>query len=157
MRSVGSNLSETYEAEPESVGRARAAIAKFAADAGATRGQIDDIRLATSEAVTNSVLHAYRGCTGSIQLTAAIVSDELWVLIADDGCGMQPRSDGPGLGLGLGLISQVSDDLAIAPRSSGGTELRMRFPLEHSERSRRTCATPRGARDHQSSPTSSRR
>jgi anti-sigma regulatory factor (Ser/Thr protein kinase) len=129
MQSVGHSLSQTYPAEPVSVGRARAALAEFAAAAGATRLQIDDVRLATSEAVTNAVLHAYRGQPGSIYVNAVAASGELWILIADDGCGLEPRSDRPGLGLGLGLISQVSDDLAIAPRAGGGTELRMSFKL----------------------------
>ena len=156
MRSVGASVSETFEAQPESVGRARAAVAQFAADAGATRREIDDIRLATSEAVTNSVLHAYRGRPGAIQLTAAVVSDELWVLVADHGCGMQPRDNGPGLGLGLGLISQISEDLAIVPRSSGGTEVRMRFPLERVERMARPRSPSRGVRNHSASARSRR-
>ena len=49
------------------------------------------------------------------------------MLIADDGCGLEPRDRPPGLGLGLGLIAQLSDHLAIAPRANGGTEVRMRF------------------------------
>jgi anti-sigma regulatory factor (Ser/Thr protein kinase) len=129
MQSVDHSLSETYPAEPPSVVKARAALSQFAAAAGATRRQINDVRLATSEAVTNSVLHAYRGQPGSIYVTAAAACGELWILVADDGCGLEPRSDRPGLGLGLGLISQVSDDLEIAPRASGGTELRMSFRL----------------------------
>src|ERR1700684_3185523 len=133
MQSGARSLSETSSAQPESVARARAAVARFAAEAGASRRQIDDIRLATSEAVNNSVVHAYRDQPGPVYLTAAIVADELWVLIADDGFGLQPRSDRPGLGLGLGLIAQVSDDLAIVPRAGGGTELRMRFMVARSE------------------------
>ena len=87
------------------------------------------MRLVASEAMTNSVLHAYRGEAGSIYLNAAVVSGELWVLIADDGGGLKPRADRPGLGLGLGLMSQVSDDFTIASRASGGTEVRIRFSL----------------------------
>jgi anti-sigma regulatory factor (Ser/Thr protein kinase) len=129
MQSVEKSLSQTYPAEPPSVGKARAVVSDFAAAAGATSRQVQDVRLATSEAVTNSVLHAYRGQPGSIYVTAISASDELWILIADDGCGLEPRSDRPGLGLGLGLISQVTDDLAIAPRATGGTEVRMSFKL----------------------------
>ena len=73
------------------------------------------------------------------------MSDGLWVLIADDGCGMEPRADRPGLGLGLGLISQVSDELAIVPRASGGTEVRMRFKIGDAE-DERERAPARGRR-----------
>jgi anti-sigma regulatory factor (Ser/Thr protein kinase) len=134
MRSAVDNLCESYPANPESVGQARHRLADFAAAAGATERQVEAVRLASSEALTNAVLHAYRGQAGSIQTTAALVSNELWVLIADEGIGLEPRADRPGLGLGLGLIAQLSDSLAISPRASGGTEVRMRFNLVGAER-----------------------
>jgi stage II sporulation protein AB (anti-sigma F factor) len=129
MQSVTQGLSVTYAAKPSSVVAARTALAEFAAAAGASDAQVDDVRLAASEAVTNAVLHAYRGGPGQIQVTAALAGRELWILVADEGSGMRPRTDRPGLGFGLGLISQVCDDMAIVPRSSGGTEVRILFSL----------------------------
>jgi stage II sporulation protein AB (anti-sigma F factor) len=130
MQSATDSLSVTYEAEPTSVAEARTAVAEFATAAGANATQIDAMRLAVSEAVTNAVLHAYRGGPGLIQLTAALAGPELWILVADEGGGMQPEADRPGLGLGLGLISQVCDDMSIVPRSTGGIEVRILFKLE---------------------------
>jgi serine/threonine-protein kinase RsbW len=129
MQSVTHCFSVTYEARPESVGEARAALAEFAQQAGATPEQVDGVRLAASEAVTNAVVHAYRGAPGAVQVTAALAGRELWILVADDGGGMQPRAERPGLGLGLGLISQVCDDMAIVSRSAGGVEVRILFKL----------------------------
>lgn len=129
MQSVARNLNETYAATPEAVSEARTRLAEFAASAGAGAEQVDAVRLASSEAMTNSVLHAYRGAPGTIYVNAAVVSGELWILISDDGCGLAPRADRPGMGLGLGLISQVSDDFAIVSRAQGGTEVRIRFNL----------------------------
>jgi anti-sigma regulatory factor (Ser/Thr protein kinase) len=129
MDSVVGNLNETYEASPRSVADGRAKLANFAANAGATPRQIDAVRLAASEAMTNSVLHAYRGGPGLIHVNAAVTSGELWILISDDGCGLKPRTDRAGLGLGLGLISEVSDDFAIVSRATGGTDVRIRFNL----------------------------
>ena len=133
MRSVARNLNETYEASPRSVAEGRSKLADFAAEVGATPSQIDAVRLAASEALTNSVLHAYRGRPGLIYVNAAVASEELWILISDDGCGLKPRADRPGLGLGLGLISEVSDDFAILSRATGGTEVRIRFNLVTAE------------------------
>ena len=130
MRSVARTLNETYDATPESVAKARAALSAFAAAAGADREQVESVRLAVSEAMTNAVVHAYRGGPGEITVTCSIVSDELWIVICDDGCGLEPRADRPGLGLGLGLISQLSDDFAIVSRATGGTEVRIRFTLD---------------------------
>lgn len=130
MQSVAINLNETYEATPQAVAEARSQLADFARRAGATPEQTDSVRLAGSEAMTNAVLHAYRGEPGSIHVNAAVVTGQLWILVSDDGCGLEPRADKPGLGLGLGLISQVSDDFAIVSRASGGTEVRIRFNLD---------------------------
>src|ERR1700748_862510 len=133
MRSVARNLNETYEASPRSVAEGRSKLAEFAAKVGATPSQIDSVRLAASEALANSVLHAYRGGPGLIYANAAVASGELWILISDAGCGLKPRADRPGLGLGLGLISQVSDDFAVVSRATGGTEVRIRFNLVSAE------------------------
>jgi anti-sigma regulatory factor (Ser/Thr protein kinase) len=136
MRSAGDSLSLTltFKAQPKSVPAARRALSDFAKAAGAPEDLTEAVRLASSEALTNAVLHAYRIESGSVYLTAAVVNQELWVLIADDGCGLEPQPDRPGLGLGLGLISQVTDELAIVPRATGGTEVRMRFDLVSTKR-----------------------
>lgn len=126
---VEQTLSYSYPAVADSVPRAREALSKFAQSAGVSGDQLDAIRLAVSEAATNAVVHAYEGDAGQIQVDAGLASGDLWVLVADDGYGMRPRIDSPGLGVGLSLISQVCDEVTIAKRSSGGTEVRMRFGL----------------------------
>src|SRR5690242_16527813 len=87
----GQTLSHTYPAVADSVTRAREALSSFARSAGASGDQLDSIRLAVSEAATNVVVHAYDDVPGKIQLDAGLTSDELWVLIADDGGGMRPQ------------------------------------------------------------------
>ncbi|HEY4812238.1 MAG TPA: ATP-binding protein [Solirubrobacteraceae bacterium] len=123
-------LSESRLADPASVGWARKAVAELAAAAGLHGERLEDVRLAVSEAVTNSVAYAYEGDPGDVHVIAAVVSRELWVVIADDGIGMRRRpSEIRGLGLGLGLMARVSDALTILTRSSGGVEVQMRFQL----------------------------
>ncbi len=127
--SVVKSLTESYPAVARSVALARDALAAFAAEVGATREQVDSVRLASSEALTNVVVHAYAEGPGTIYVTAALVSDDLWVLIGDDGGGLRVRSERRGLGVGLMLIARASDYFAVVKRSSGGTEVRMRFGL----------------------------
>ena len=137
--SRGEALSESYPAVPETVPLARRALAAVAAAAGAAGERLDEIRLAVSEALTNAVVHAYRdGETGHLHVTAAVASGELWVLIGDDGRGLHAWNDSQGLGIGLSLISGLSDDFAIVTRGSGGTEVQMRFDL------RKPVSRPRG-------------
>lgn len=105
-------------------------MTEFAEAVGARGERLDAIRLAASEAITNAVLHAYRqGAPGSIQINASHVEGEVWLLIADSGSGLRPRAGSPGLGLGLALIAQLVDDFQIHSRSSGGTELQLRFNM----------------------------
>ncbi len=145
MQSVTQSVGVSYDAQPGSVAAARRALSDFAVEVGASAVQVDGVALTVSEAVTNAVLHAYRGVLGQIHVTAALAGSELWILIADDGGGMRPEADRPGLGLGLGLISQVSDDMAIAPRSSGGTEVRILFKLTVAAEPHRAPVAPAAA------------
>jgi anti-sigma regulatory factor (Ser/Thr protein kinase) len=124
------SLETAYPAAPDSVPRARKALSDFAAAAGVTGEQLEGVRLAVSEAVSNAVLHAYDGEEGRIGVTAAVVPGELWILITDSGSGLRAeRSQNRGLGLGLGWMAQFSDGLTLVTRSSGGLEVRLRFDL----------------------------
>ena len=89
----------------------------------------DGGHLAVTEAITNVVRHAYPEGTGAFHITAAVTGREFWVLVADDGCGYQTASTRPGLGWGLTLIARLSEEYVITERASGGTEVRMRFPI----------------------------
>ena len=140
MGELVESLNESYPATVGSLAAGRRAVIALAASAGATEEQLDDVRLAVSEAMTNVLQHAYPGTPGAIHLTAALAGDELWLLVADDGAGLRPNGQSPGLGLGLALIAQATDGLTIVTRAGGGTELRMRFRL----------APPRGSGGDQS-------
>lgn len=123
------DLEQTYAAVADSVGVARRALTHFAAQAGASSEQIEAVRLAASEALTNAVKHAYPEQPGSIHVSAAVACGELWVEIADDGCGFRPHPPRDGLGLGLTVIASLCDELQIVERPSGGTQLWLWFKL----------------------------
>jgi anti-sigma regulatory factor (Ser/Thr protein kinase) len=123
------SLRETYPAVDSSVVDARRALAEFAAAAGASEEQVDAVRAAASEALTNVVLHAYPARLGHVHVIARLAGGELWVLIADNGCGLHTGRESGGLGLGLALIARMTDGFSVVERSSGGTEMRMRFCL----------------------------
>lgn len=125
-----SYVRESWPASAEMVPEARRAITEFAVAAGVSDQQLEAIRLTTSEALTNVVLHAYPAWLGHVHLTVKVAGGELWVLIADSGCGVHAGPDNHRLGLGLALISQLTDGFSIVERSSGGTELRLRYLLD---------------------------
>jgi len=129
-------LDACYPANPPQVAAIRRAVSDFALRSGAGRTTLIRIELAVSEAATNVVLHAYRppGRAGDIHVTAALVDGALEVRVRDDGGGMAPRSDSPGMGLGLGLMAGESDRFAIHDADGGGTEVILRFQLAASAR-----------------------
>jgi PAS domain S-box-containing protein len=115
-------------AEPSAVGRIRSALRDFAASVGAPAALLGDLALAVSEAATNAIMHAYVDRdAGRIRLVARAGVDELVVNVMDDGRGMQPRPDSPGMGIGLPTIGQLASGLDIRDRPGGGTDVRMTF------------------------------
>jgi serine/threonine-protein kinase RsbW/stage II sporulation protein AB (anti-sigma F factor) len=96
------------------------------------RAVLSDIALAITEATTNVVLHAYRDreIPGTVSIKAEAYDDYLCLYVLDEGSGLAPRVDSPGLGLGLGLIAQVADSADVRTPETGGTEVVMRFNLQ---------------------------
>jgi anti-sigma regulatory factor (Ser/Thr protein kinase) len=108
----------------------RHAVADYARSVGIDGDQLDGVRLAVSEALSNVVLHAYgESDPGYIHLTARVVGDEFWVFVADDGRGHNSAPVHPGLGWGLAFITDAADEFALAARADGGSEARMVFRL----------------------------
>jgi serine/threonine-protein kinase RsbW/stage II sporulation protein AB (anti-sigma F factor) len=116
-------------AVPSSVTALRGDVAAFVSAAGIGEPLLTSVKLAVSEAVTNAVMHAYVGAEqpGEVRLDARVLDERVLVTVADDGCGMVPRLDSPGLGVGLPFIAHTTDTLDIEAGDRGGTRLRMSF------------------------------
>jgi anti-sigma regulatory factor (Ser/Thr protein kinase) len=117
-------------AVPASVQRVRDAVRALAS--GRVSG-LGDVDLAVTEAATNVVVHAYRDRAGGdvpgvLHLAVRLEDGFLHVSVADDGVGLSPRQDSPGLGFGLGIIARFADELEIE-QISPGTRVIMRFKL----------------------------
>jgi anti-sigma regulatory factor (Ser/Thr protein kinase) len=76
-------------------------------------------------------MHAYVDADepGDVHVASCLGDDRVYVIVSDDGMGMTPRLDSPGLGVGLPFIADTADTLDIASGDRGGTELRMSFHL----------------------------
>lgn len=122
---MNARSSERFEFELElpsdapSVAEARGRAADLAERVGAP---VADVKLAVSEAVGNAVLHAFRGRDpGTIAISARLDRDRLLISVTDDGTGMRPNLDSPGLGLGLSLITKLAADVRFDSDQSGTT------------------------------------
>jgi serine/threonine-protein kinase RsbW len=94
---------------------------------------IADVKLAVTEACTNVVVHAYPDSDGPMEIAAAIRDGRLAVAVRDEGRGMLPRADSPGLGLGLPLIATLAETLELGRGDDDKTEVRMTFRLDLDE------------------------
>ena len=120
-----------YPARADAVPIARTAALDCVQELGVGKVVAQAVALAVTEACGNVVVHAYRDRSepGSMTVSVEKPDDFLCVTVTDNGVGIAPRPDSPGLGMGLPLISHVSDSLELRSRREGGAEIRMRFEL----------------------------
>jgi serine/threonine-protein kinase RsbW/stage II sporulation protein AB (anti-sigma F factor) len=115
-------------AEAATVATIRGGVREFARSHGAAKPLLIDLALAVTEAVTNSVVHAFVGREpGTVRTSIRAGTGELIVTVVDDGRGMQPRADSPGLGLGLPTIASLTTSMDMHAPPGGGTAVTMTF------------------------------
>jgi len=123
----------TLPAEPASVSAARRRVAAYADEHCVPEPPLENLKLAVTEAITNCVVHAFRSSDQPGTFTVRVHVEpchSVTVSVADDGEGMGPRVDSPGLGLGLGLISALATSTELrTPATGHGTEVCMCFAL----------------------------
>jgi serine/threonine-protein kinase RsbW len=127
---TASDLELTLPARPENVAVARHAIGGFADVLEVPDQTLADVKLAVTEACTNVVVHAYPDGEGPMGLRASVNDGVLRVVVVDQGRGILPRADSPGLGLGLPLIATLAESLELGTGTSEETEVRMTFRLD---------------------------
>jgi len=128
------DLALKLPARAENVAIVRHALGGLAEVLDVGEQPLADIKLAVTEACTNVVIHAYDGDElGALEVAAFVDDRLLTVAIRDDGRGILPRPDSPGLGLGLPLIATLAQTLELGSDATDHTEVRMTFRLDDSE------------------------
>jgi anti-sigma regulatory factor (Ser/Thr protein kinase) len=121
-------LTFRFPARAEHIGEARRAVVEYVRRHAVADPA--DVGLAVSEVVTNAIIHAYvdAPAPGEIELVARRTEDAgLEVSVCDEGRGMTPRVDSPGLGVGLSVVGSVAKQVEIEARPAGGTRVLMVF------------------------------
>ena len=91
-----------------------------------------DLKLALTEACSNSVRHAYGDSQGAVEIVYELHDDRLAIEVVDDGTGFGAgNADEPGDelaegGLGIAIIRAIADEFELGPRN-GGRGSRLRF------------------------------
>lgn len=131
MSDEGRAVRLTIPARPEYITLGRLALTAIAGVRPLSDETLHDLKLALTEACTNSVKHAYGDGSGSVDIVYELLADRLAVEVGDAGSGFDPRhgrEDGEVEleegGLGIEIIRAVTDEVEISDREGGGSRLR---------------------------------
>lgn len=122
----------TIPARPEYITLSRLALTGLSRVRPLGEETLADLKLAITEACSNSVRHAYPDGDGTVEIAFELSESSLSVEVADSGEGFEPSdhsapSAGDDLtegGLGIAIIRSIADELEIGARDGGGSRLR---------------------------------
>ena len=117
---------------PENESFARSTIAAFCLFADPTTEEVNDVRTAVSEAVTNSIVHGYAEKSGDVMLDAEIKKNVLTIRVIDYGVGIvdvenamkdfvTTKPEEERSGLGFTIMRTFMDDIQVESKPGVGT------------------------------------
>lgn len=131
----------TIDAKTKNESFARTCVAAFCIEANPSLSELNDVKTAVSEAVTNSIVHGYDGKEGKITISAGIVGCELFISILDNGKGIEnieeakkpfftSKPEQERSGMGFTVMETFMDTLLVKPNEDGGglvVQMKKRF------------------------------
>jgi serine/threonine-protein kinase RsbW len=122
----------TIPARAEYVSLCRLALTGLSRVRALSEETLADLKLAITEACSNSVRHAYPGGEGIVEITYALASDRIVIEVSDNGEGFDlvhgTAADADELtegGLGIAIIRSIADEFELGVREDGrGSRLR---------------------------------
>ena len=125
-----------FASRSENEALARVIVSAFIARLDPTLEELDDVRTAVSEAVTNAIIHGYGHTDGIVYLTAELIDQTLTLTVEDHGVGiadltqaMQPlytsKPDEERSGMGFTMMQTFMDDLSVSSAPGEGTKVVM--------------------------------
>ena len=82
------HMTVTFDAISENEAFARMVVSAFMVGANPTVGEVDDVKTAVSEAVTNAVIHGYDKKTGNVMMRCSMKENLLTICVQDFGKGI---------------------------------------------------------------------
>ena len=127
----------------ENVALSRIAIAALASQLDLTLNDLEEIKVATSEAVSNAIIHGYQNDANRIvKMTGILYDDLIEIAVSDDGIGitdvkeaMQPAfsTDPDRMGLGFVFMQSFMDEVLVESEIDHGTTVTLRKRISGSE------------------------
>ena len=117
----------------ENVSLARITIAAFVSQLNLTLNDLEEIKVAVSEAVSNSIIHGYQNETDKfITIIGTLYTDKVEIEVADNGIGipnikiaMEPTfsTDPERMGLGFVFMQSFMDEVRVESKVDHGTKV----------------------------------
>lgn len=137
MKSMKNHMKVEFDSYSGNESFARVTVASFLCCLNPTVEELEDIKTAVSEAVTNSVIHGYGSEIGTITLECEIDNDEVTVSVSDGGVGiadiekaMEPlfttRPDLERSGMGFAFMEAFMDTLEVVSAPLRGCCVKMK-------------------------------
>jgi stage II sporulation protein AB (anti-sigma F factor) len=131
-----SKVEITMDSISENESFARIAVAGFIASLNPTINELNNIKTAVSEAITNAIIHGYDNCYGKIILTCKIINNSIVIKIQDNGLGidniekaMQPlytsKPEMDRSGIGFTVMKSFMDRVFVYSKINCGTSIIM--------------------------------
>ena len=128
-------MSMEFLSVPENVGLSRVVVASFAAQLDMTLNDMEEMKVATSEAVSNCIIHGYNNQPiGKVFLAVTLFENRLEILVTDDGIGiedieqaMEPAfsTDPERMGLGFVFMKSFMDEVEVESEIGKGTTVKL--------------------------------
>ncbi|MCB6364990.1 anti-sigma F factor [Intestinibacillus massiliensis] len=136
MQNVQNMMSIKFESRSVNEGFARQTVAAFVAQLDPTIDELNDIKTAVSEAVTNSIVHAYADKLGYITVSVKLFEGgRVEIKVKDTGCGipdvakarepMFTTGDDTRSGMGFTIMESFMDKLRVRSSAGRGTVVTM--------------------------------
>lgn len=121
-----------FPAQSEYESFARVAVAAFTARLDPTIVEINEIKTAISECVTNSIIHGYKEKGGTVYIECEISDANLKITVSDSGCGIEDvkqartpmfttNPDGERSGMGFTVMETFMDKVDVMSECGKGT------------------------------------
>ncbi|KAB2951704.1 anti-sigma F factor [Heliorestis acidaminivorans] len=134
-----------FPSHPENVSLARVVVATMMSSLDFTLTNLDDVKVAVSEAVSNSIMHGYQNeSNGLIDLTIAVDGNGLEVIVEDRGQGIVDiekameasySTEPDRMGLGFVFMQSFMDELEVLSEVGKGTRVRLYKSVPQLQRS----------------------
>lgn len=131
-----------FSARSENEAFARIAVAAFVSQLDPTMEELNDLKTAVSEAVTNAIIHGYDNDSGrQVCIEGAIDRDRVTIIVSDEGSGIedlelarQPlytsRPELERSGMGFTIMENFMDQFEVSSTAGGGTRVAMMKRIE---------------------------